>query len=123
MSYPFETTLAQARADLEKHGFQEVHSNVKVIRFQHATSGQEIYIDRDGKPGQQKVSFSFLPRDLAPFEGLPGASKIANKHSSNYSAFPKTLSRKGEMQHEGGRVVLEPAANYSSIINEIQRGS
>ncbi|MBN8528067.1 MAG: hypothetical protein J0M36_02385 [Caulobacterales bacterium] len=124
MTYDFEAILACARKELASHGFDEVHSNVKVIRYQHRATRQVVYIDRDGKPDQKKVSFAFLPRDLTAFAGLEGVAKApTGKHSSNYTVFPKTLSRKGEMQHEGGRVVLKFASNYTSIIEEIKRGA
>ncbi len=123
MTYPFNDILDQARCELEAAGFDEAHSNVKTIRFKQRTTGQEIYIDRDGKPGKQKVSFVVYPRNLGAFEGLSGADKIEPKHSSNYNVFPKSLTRGGNMQHEGGRVVLSLAADYAAIINEIQRGA
>ena len=123
MTYPFDDILRQTLSDLSARGFDQVHSTPKVIRFENKATGQELYIDRDGKPDRKKVSLVCEQREPKDFEGLMGAAKIGFKHSSNYTVLPKSRTRGGNMQHGGTRILLDAAPSYTAIIEEIERAA
>jgi hypothetical protein len=120
-SYPFEDVEQQAIRDLGSNGFRLSHETKKALLFENDVTGHRVYVDREGEPHRRKVAFVVPMRSAAGFESISGVGGTRSKHSSNFRAFEKSITRSGLLQHGGLKIILEDASASESVIQEIKR--